>query len=80
LSHNDKHPRQRVSVLFYDSCVTWQNDNEAGTFRHGPTYGFQAMLERLGMSGVWAAPGCIAKLVSFREAERRLHQTNTDYD
>ena len=48
--------------------------------RHGPTYGFQAMLERLGMSGVWAAPGCIAKLVSFREAERRLRQTNTDYD
>ena len=40
--------------------------------RHGPTYGFQAMLEGLGMKGVWAAPGC--------EAERRLHQTINDHD
>jgi hypothetical protein len=48
--------------------------------RHGPTYGFQAMLERLGMRGEWAAPGCVAKLISFRDAERRLHQTNTDHD
>jgi len=44
--------------------------------RHGPTYSFQAMLKRLGMSGVWAAPGCVAQLISFRAAERRLHQTN----
>jgi hypothetical protein len=40
-------------------------------WRHGPTYGFQAMLE--GMRGEWAAPGCVAKLISFRDAERRLH-------
>jgi hypothetical protein len=49
-------------------------------WRHGPTCGFQAMLERLGMRGEWAAPGCVAKLISFRDAERRLHQTNTDHD
>ena len=48
--------------------------------RHGPTYGFQAMLEGLGMKGVWAAPGCVAKLISFREAERRLHKTINDHD
>jgi hypothetical protein len=47
-------------------------------WRHGPTYGFQAMLE--GMRGEWAAPGCVAKLISFRDAERRLRQTNTDHD
>jgi hypothetical protein len=35
---------------------------------------------RLGLKGTWAAPGCIAKLVNFREAERRSHQTNTDYN
>jgi hypothetical protein len=44
--------------------------------RHGPTYSFQAMLKRLGMSGVWAAPGCVAKLISIRAAERRVCQTN----
>jgi hypothetical protein len=48
--------------------------------RHGPTYGFQSMLDRLGMKGVWAAPGCVAKLISFRAAERRLQQTNIDHD
>ena len=35
---------------------------------------------RPGLKGTRAARGCIAKLVNFREAERRLHQTNTDYD
>jgi hypothetical protein len=48
--------------------------------RHGPTYGFQLMLEGLGMKGIWAAPGCLAKLISFRAAERRLQQTNIDHD
>ena len=48
-----------MSVLFYDSCVTWQITMKQERYRvcavcgnrHGPTYGFQAMLERLGMSG-----------------------------
>jgi hypothetical protein len=31
------------------------------------------------MKGTWAAPGCVAKLISFREAERRLRQTS-DHD
>jgi hypothetical protein len=44
--------------------------------RHGPTYGFQSMLEGLGIKGTWAAPGCVAKLISFRKAERRLQLTN----
>ena len=48
--------------------------------RHGPTFGFQSMLEGLGLKGAWAAPGCVAKLFSLREAERRLHQTNIDPD
>ena len=48
--------------------------------RHGPTYSFQAMLERLGIKGTWAAPGCLAKLISFRAAERGLQQTNIDHD
>jgi hypothetical protein len=48
--------------------------------RHGPTYGFQTKLEHLGIKGNWAAPGCLAKLVSFREAERRLQQMNIDQD
>jgi hypothetical protein len=48
--------------------------------RHGPTYGFQAMLEGLGIKGTWAAPDCLAKLISFREAERRVQQTNIDHD
>src|ERR1700758_5403741 len=38
--------------------------------RHGPTYGFQSMLEGLGIKGTWAAPDCLAKLISFREATR----------
>ena len=41
-----------------------------------PTAGLPLGLKRLGMSGVWAAPGCVAQLISFRAAERRLHQTN----
>jgi hypothetical protein len=48
--------------------------------RHGPTRSFQSILEGLGMKGVWAAPGCLGKLISFREAERRLQQTNIDHD
>jgi hypothetical protein len=48
--------------------------------RHGPTFGFEAVLAGLGLKGVWAAPGCVAKLVSYREAERRLQQTSTDPD
>jgi hypothetical protein len=48
--------------------------------RHGPTYGFQAMLVGLGLKGEWAAPGCVAKLVSYREAQRRLQLTSTDPD
>jgi hypothetical protein len=47
---------------------------------HGPTYGFQSMLEGLGIKGVWAAPGCLAKLISFREAERRLQHAKNDHD
>jgi hypothetical protein len=30
--------------------------------RHGPTYGFQSVLERLGIKGVWAAPPCVARV------------------
>jgi hypothetical protein len=37
-------------------------------------------LERLGIKGTWAAADCLAKLISFREAERRLQQTNIDHD
>jgi hypothetical protein len=48
--------------------------------RHGPTFGFEPVLIGLGLKGVWAAPGCIAKLISYREAERRLQQTITDPD
>ena len=48
--------------------------------RHAPTYRYQSMLEVLDLKGVWAAPACVAKLISFREAERRLHQTNHDHD
>jgi hypothetical protein len=48
--------------------------------RHGPTVSYRLMLESLGLKGDWAAPGCLAKLISFREAERRLRQTNTDHD
>jgi hypothetical protein len=48
--------------------------------RHGPTYGFRAMLDGLGMKGEWAAPGCVAKLVSYREAQRRLQQASGDPD
>jgi hypothetical protein len=48
--------------------------------RHGPTYGFQAMLDGLGLKGEWAAPGCVAKLVSYREAQRRLQQASGDPD
>ena len=48
--------------------------------RHGPTYGFEPVLAGLGLKGVWAAPGCVAKLVSYREAQRRLHQANIDPD
>jgi hypothetical protein len=48
--------------------------------RHGPTRSLQSILEGLGMKGVWAAPGCLGKLISFREAERRLQQTNIDHD
>jgi hypothetical protein len=46
--------------------------------RHGPTFGYQFMLESLGLKGLWAAPDCVAKLFSLREAQRRLHQTNID--
>jgi hypothetical protein len=46
--------------------------------RHSPTRSFQSILEGLGMRGVWAAPGCLAKLISFRAAQRRLQQTNID--
>jgi hypothetical protein len=48
--------------------------------RHGLTYGYQSMLAILGLKGVWATPDCITKLVSYREAERRLKQTTTDPD
>jgi hypothetical protein len=48
--------------------------------RHGPTYGFASVLMRLGLKGSWAAPGCVAKLISYREAERRLQQTTADSD
>jgi hypothetical protein len=76
---------REARVLAYDNCVTGHHMKleryrmcaVCGN-RHGPTYGFQAMLERLGVRGVWAAPGCIAKLISLREAERRSHPANID--
>jgi hypothetical protein len=40
----------------------------------------KVMLESLGLKGIWVAPGCVAKLFSLREAERRLQQTNIDHD
>jgi hypothetical protein len=48
--------------------------------RHGPTYNFQPMLNGLAVKGAWATPGCLGKLISFRTAERRLQQTDIDYD
>jgi hypothetical protein len=48
--------------------------------RHGPTFGFESVLAGLKLKGVWAAPGCVAKLISYRQAERRLQQTGTDPD
>jgi hypothetical protein len=48
--------------------------------RHGPTYSFQAMLDGLGVRGVWAAPDCLAKLISFRVAERWIRLTKNDHD
>jgi hypothetical protein len=38
------------------------------------------MMRRLDMKGTWAAPGCVGKLISFREAQRRLQQANIDHD
>ena len=48
--------------------------------RHGPTFGYQFMLVRLGIRGECAAPGCVAKFFSLRKGRRRLHQTNIDHD
>jgi len=48
--------------------------------RHGPTYDFKSATGGARTKGEWAAPGCVSKLISDREAERRLQQTSTDSD
>jgi hypothetical protein len=48
--------------------------------RHGPTFSYTYMLQSLGLKGAWATPGCVARLISLREAERRLQLTSADPD